>query len=130
MTTFTIHGETIVDIPSFYDEINRVFMQGVDWQLGNSLDAFNDLLYGGVGAIGHKEPVQLTWLNMEQSREALGYETTRNYYLAKLAPDSPFNKTHFAAQLAALEAGTGKTYFDIILEIIAEHPNITIQALP
>lgn len=130
MTQFTIHGSAIVDIPSFYDEINRVFMQDVDWQLANSLDAFSDLLYGGVGAIGPKEPVQLTWLNIDQSRAALGYETTRNYYLAKLAPDSPFNKTHFAAQLAALEAGTGKTYFDIILEIIAEHPNITIQALP
>jgi RNAse (barnase) inhibitor barstar len=130
MTEFIIHGAAIVDIPTFYDEINRVFMQGADWQLGNSLDAFNDLLYGGIGAIPPKEPVLLTWLNMDQSRAALGYETTRNYYLAKLAPDSPYNKAHFTAQLAALEAGTGKTYFDIILEVIAAHPNITIQALP
>ena len=29
----TLDGTRIHDIPSFYDEINRVFMQGVDWTL-------------------------------------------------------------------------------------------------
>lgn len=49
-----LHGTAITDIASFYDELNQVFMQGEDWQLGESLDALDDLLYGGIGeAVGH-----------------------------------------------------------------------------
>ncbi|QHS63549.1 barstar family protein [Chitinophaga agri] len=121
-----INGDHIHDIPSFYKEINRVFMQEEDWEIGNSLDAFDDLLYGGLGAIKGQEPVQLIWLHISKSKDALGYEATRNYYLEKLAPGSPFNKTHFTAQLSALEAGKGQTYFDIVLEIIAGHKNIAL----
>jgi hypothetical protein len=63
---------------------------------------------------------------MEVSRYALGYEATRKYYLNKLLPNSPFNKEHFRIKLDELESGKGKTYFDIILEIIAEHSNINL----
>ena len=122
-----IDGHLISDIPSFYAELNRVFMAGEDWQLGNSLDAFNDLLYGGFGLIKYNEPVKLLWKHMEKSREALGYETTKRYYEEKLLPDAPFHKEHFREKLDALNNGTGQTYFDILLEIIAEHPNITLE---
>ncbi|WP_439558176.1 barstar family protein [Dyadobacter sp.] len=121
-----IDGNAVHDIPSFYDEVNRAFMQGEDWILGASLDAFSDLLFGGFGAIKGNEPVELVWLNQRRSREVLGFETTKAYYTEKLAPDSPFNKTHFTEKLKALESGEGQTYFDIILEIIAEHPNIKL----
>ncbi|MFX1708758.1 hypothetical protein PV783_32635 [Chitinophaga sp. CC14] len=124
-----INGDVISDIPSFYREINRVFMAGEDWQLGNSLDAFNDLLYGGFGVIRNNEPVVLLWKNIERSRTALGYAVTKRYYEEKLLPDSPFNKEHFREKLDALNNGTGQTYFDILLEIIAAHPNITLQSI-
>jgi len=122
-----INGDHIHDIPSFYEEINRVFMQEEDWQIGNSLDALNDLLYGGFGVIGGDHPIQLVWLNIDKSKDALGYETTRRYYLEKLKPESPFNKAYFKEQLLALEAGSGQTYFDIVLEIIREHKNIELM---
>lgn len=125
----TIDGSRITDIPSFYAEINRVFMSGEDWQLGNSLDAFNDLLYGGFGLLQINEPVVLYWLHMEQSRAALGYAVTKRFYEDKLLPDSPYDKDLARDKLAALESGTGQTYFDILLEIIAEHPNITLRAV-
>jgi len=124
-----INGDVISDIPSFYREINRVFMAGEDWQLGDSLDAFNDLLYGGFGVIKNAGPVVLLWRNMERSRTALGYDVTKRYYEEKLLPDSPFNKEHFREKLDALNNGTGQTYFDILLEIIAAHPNITLQSI-
>lgn len=123
----TINGSLVRDIPSFYEEMNRVFMAGENWRMGNNLDAFNDVLHGGFGAIAGKEPVRLLWKSMEQSRQALGYEATRKYYEEKLQPGSPFNKAYFSKQLAALDNGTGKTYFDILLGIIADHPNITIE---
>ncbi|RYE19280.1 MAG: hypothetical protein EOP45_12880 [Sphingobacteriaceae bacterium] len=50
-----IEGDRIFDIPSFYAEINRVLMLDEDWQIGHSLDALNDLLYGGFGEIKQNE---------------------------------------------------------------------------
>ena len=124
-----IDGNLINDIASFYEEINRVFMSGEDWEIGHSLDAFNDLLYGGLGAIRDNERVTLLWKNMERSRQALGYDVTKRYYEEKLLPDSPFDKMHFREKLEALNSGTGQTYFDILMEIIADHPNIRVQAV-
>ena len=125
---FTIKGDAIHDIPSFYEEINRVFMHSEDWKIGNSLDALNDLLYGGYGAAKDIAAFDLIWLQMEKSRQSLGVETTRAYYEEKLLSGSPFNKSLFKAKLAALSNGVGDTYFDMILEIIAEHPHIRLVA--
>ncbi len=71
----------------------------------------------------------IEWKDMAHSREALGYTATKSYYESKLLPDSPFNKEHFLKELEALEKGVGKTYFEIVMEIIAEHPNITVVAV-
>ena len=125
-TQITIDGGSIHDISSFYAEINRVFMADEDWEIGNSLDAFHDLLFGGYGALKEADHAEIHWQNIESSRKSLGYEVTKAYYLQKLYPDSPFNQKHFATKLAALENGTGETYFDTILGIVAEHPNIKL----
>lgn len=124
--TLTLDGARIHDIPSFYDEINRVFMQDVDRTLGPSLDALHDLLYGGYGALEGGAPATLVWTHFAASRQALGVDTTRQYLLAKLAQPDRFNSTHFQRALEALEAGTAQTYLDTVLEIIAAHPNITL----
>lgn len=126
MKEIIIEGSRIHDIAGFYQEINRIFMKDEDWQLGQTLDGFNDLLYGGFGLLKSEEPVTLIWKDFALSKAALGFEVTRQYYLSKIAPDSPFDKPYFRRQLADLEAGHGKTYFDIIMEIIAEHPNIRL----
>ncbi|WP_443947562.1 ribonuclease inhibitor [Pedobacter sp. AW1-32] len=124
----TLEGFNISDISSFYTEINTVFMKEEDWQIGESLDAFDDLLYGNFGLLRGAQEVDLVWENIDHSRECLGFEATRNYYLNKLKPESPFNKKFHQEQLEKLEQGTGKTYFDIIIEIIASHPNIRLVA--
>lgn len=124
--TLTIRGENIVDIPTFYAEINRVFMAGEDWQLANSLDALDDLLYGGYGAITGREPVRLVWQDMAQSRAALGIEATRAFLSEKMQRPDIFNVTVIGRQLDALRHGTGQTYFEIVLGIIADHRNIEL----
>ncbi|NEU70208.1 ribonuclease inhibitor [Spirosoma agri] len=121
-----IEGNAINDIASFYAEINRVFMVGESWTIGPSLDALDDLLYGGYGALQSAQSIDLVWHDMDHSRNALGYQTTRNYYLDKLKPKSPYNKRLFEEKLIALENGTGETYFDTILSILADHPNIRL----
>lgn len=121
-----IDGNAITDIASFYEEINRVLMAGESWRIGQSLDAFDDLLYGGYGALQEAESVELVWRHVDHSRKALGYQTTRAYYLDKLKPASPYNKNLFKEKLEALDNGNGETYFDIILSILAEHPSIRV----
>lgn len=126
--TITLRGEHIHDIPSFYDEVNRVFMAGESWQLGHSLDALNDLLYGGFGAIAGNEVVNLVWTDFERCRQVLGPKLTRAFYQAKLASPEVFDAEFVRRKLEALEQGVGQTYFDIVLEIIADHPNIRLIA--
>ena len=125
--TFIINGKNITGIASFYIEVNRVFMQNETWKIAQSLDAFNDLLYGGFGSIGNSNTIEIIWLDIELSRKALGYEATKQYYLAKLEPGSAFNKELFTEKLYRLEHGKGQTYFDIVLEIIAAHGNISLS---
>lgn len=124
--TLEIGGQSIVDIPTFYAEINRVFMAAEGWTLAESLDALNDLLYGGYGAIDGREPVQLIWRDMDASRAALGIATTRAHLLAKLEMPGMFDGDAIRGNLDALERGNGKTYFDIVLEIIGDHHNILL----
>ena len=122
-----INGNAIRDVASFYEEINRVFMFDENWIIRNSLDAFNDLLYGGFGAVKGTEPIDLIWLDIERSKEALGYKATKALYEEKLRPGSLFNRAIFERKLALLENGTGETYFDIIISIISDQQNIDLK---
>lgn len=122
--TIVIDGNNIEDIATFYAEINRVFMAGEDWELGESLDALNDLFYGGFGAIKDSEEIKIIWQNVEKSKKTLGYETTREFYLKKLLNPSRFNPDLIKQKLYELENGMGQTFFEIVVEIISSHNNI------
>ncbi len=122
----TLEGKNFANIPGFYREINRLFMAGEDWQLGESLDALDDLLYGGYGVLLGVKAVDLIWQDFEKSRRDLGRETTRDWLLAKLAQPGHFNRDTIHRQLRALEAGHGQSYFDIIQEIITSHAQIRL----
>ncbi len=130
MKVLTISGENIRDIPSFYAEINRVFMAGETWALGASLDALDDMLYGSYGAIDGGEPVTLVWTGFDQTRLALGNEATRSFLQAKLERPDLFDAKRIHSQLEALDRGTGQTYVDTVLAIIADHGNITLLTAP
>ncbi|RYD95708.1 MAG: ribonuclease inhibitor [Sphingomonadales bacterium] len=127
MTTLTLNGAAITDIPSFYAELNRVFMANEDWKLGESLDALNDLLYGGYGALHGADTATIIWTHYEASREALGDTATRAWLQSKIAAPHLYNAAHFTRELAALNTSAGQTYFARILEVFAEHKNIELQ---
>lgn len=127
MTEFLqIEGTTIVDIPSLYAEINRVFMAGEDWQLGPSLDALDDLLYGAYGTLAGHETATMIWRDIERSRAALGLEATHAWLEDKLRQPDTFNAEAIGRQLDALHRGDGPTYFQIVMDIFASHPNIVL----
>ncbi len=124
--TLTIVGKDIHNISSFYAEINRVFMSEENWKLGENLDALDDMLRGGYGAIRGYPCVKLVWKDIGVARSSLGLEATRTYLRAKLERPDLYNVDWINDQISALEAGTGQTYFEIILEIIAGHQSIEI----
>ncbi|WP_407353525.1 barstar family protein [Luteimonas sp. R10] len=123
-----LDGTRIHDIPSFYDEVDRVFMADAGWTLGRSLDALNDMFHGGYGALQGSGPVTLVWTAFEKNRRDLGIEATRAFLQAKLAQPGRYDAARIQRDLDALEAGTGQTFFDIVLEIIAAHPDIGLIA--
>ncbi|WP_151718329.1 barstar family protein [Gemmobacter serpentinus] len=124
--TLTLEGRKIPDIAGFYAELNRVFMADEDWQLGASLDALDDLLYGGYGVLRNAGPVTVIWQDSAISRTGLGRDATRAYYRAKLDQPGRFDVSRIAQDLAALERGEGPTYFEIVLQIFTGHPEITL----
>jgi hypothetical protein len=126
MLTLTLDGSRIHGITSLYDELNRVFMRGEDWTLGPSLDALDDLLHGGYGALNGHERARVVLTAHEHVREALGIDATREYLLGKLARPDLFTQPVFREKLARLEADGGPTYYQTVLEIFAEHPDIEL----
>ncbi|MVZ61135.1 barstar family protein [Sphingobacterium humi] len=119
-----IDGSRISDKKTLFEELNRKFMQGEDWEIGESLDAFNDILYGGVGVIKGNEPILLTWKNFEESAAQLGREFTIDFYQQKLQHPELFDATIIQERLDELRNNKGQTYIEIILEMIAEHRQI------
>lgn len=125
--TLVLDGSAIHDIPSFYAEINRVFMASEDWQLAPSLDALDDLLYGGYGALAGHASATVHWTHIAHSRAALGAAATRAWLQEKLAQPGTFNAASIGAQLDALQRGGGQTYFDIIMDVFAAHPTLQLR---
>ncbi len=121
-----IDGNRILDKKSLYEEINRVFMQNEDWKLGESLDALNDLLYGGFGVIKASEEVRLIWKNFEENQKIFGFDFTLRFYQEKLQDPRTFNLKLIQKSIQELKEGKGMTYFEMILDIISEHPNIEL----
>src|SRR2546427_13166611 len=80
-----------------------VFMASEDWQLGPNLDALDDLLHGGYGALAGHDQVTLVWRDIAHSRAALGVDATRRWLQAKLDGTG-----HFNAQARSEERRVGK----------------------
>ncbi|MGK9146632.1 ribonuclease inhibitor [Plantibacter flavus] len=126
-TTLHIDGSRIHDITSLYEVLNDVLMAGEDWRLGESLDALDDALYGGFGALHEAIDPRFVWADAEHSRAALGLHTTTTWLQAKIDHGAPYNVALLTGQLRDLEAGRGKTYFELVLEVFAGHPAIALD---
>lgn len=126
MKKITIEGKNINNIETFYEEVNRVFMLHENWKIAQSLDAFNDMLYGSFGEIKGKEKIQLIWKDIEQNQKSLGFQTTLEFYQNKLKSPEIFNRKFVLSKIDELHNGVGLTFFEIILEIIADHENIIL----
>ena len=126
MKKIIIEGKNINNIETFYEEVNRVFMLHENWKIAQSLDALNDMLYGSFGEIKGKEKIQLIWKDIEQNQKSLGFQTTLEFYQNKLKSPEIFYRKFVLSKIDELHNGVGLTFFEIILEIIADHENIIL----
>ena len=126
MKRIIIEGKNFNNIETFYEEVNRVFMLHENRKIAQSLDAFNDILYGSFGEIKGKEKIQLIWKDMEQNQKSLGFQTTLEFYQNKLKSPEIFNRKFVLSKIDEQHNGAGRTFFEIVLEIIANQDNIML----
>lgn len=112
-----INGSHFSDLLGFYDEVSEVFMKDEDWKVG-TLDGFDDMLYGIQG--------EIIWKDSQKSREDLGFNLTKEFYENKIKQGKPFNIELIQQKLDDLIVGNGQTLFEILVEIIESHKNITL----
>jgi RNAse (barnase) inhibitor barstar len=125
--TIIINANHFSDLAGFYEEMDKLFMKGVDWKMGHSLDALNDILYGGFGVFDPGEPVLVLWHNVSKSKQDLGHDATKKNYKMKIDKGYPYNVKLFQDKLAEIEKGNGQTLFDMIIEIFEDHKNIQLR---
>ncbi|GAA4162194.1 hypothetical protein GCM10022217_29200 [Chryseobacterium ginsenosidimutans] len=112
-----INGSHFSDLEGFYEEISQLFMKDKDWEVG-TLDGFDDVLYG--------IDSNITWRNSQKSKEDLGFSLTKEFYENKIQIGKPFNIELIQQKLGELIDGNGQTLFEILIEIIESHKNITL----
>ena len=112
-----INGSNFSDLSGFYNEVSNVFMKDEDWKVG-TLDGFDDILYGFEG--------EIIWRESEKSKQDLGFEATKIFYENKIKQGKPFNVELIQQKLDDLIDGNGQTLFEILVEIIESHKNITL----
>ncbi len=115
--TAVINGSHFSDLSGFYEEVSDVFMKDADWKVG-TLDGFDDILYGFEGKI--------IWKDAEKSKKELGFEATKKFYENKINQGKPFNINLAQQKLDDLIDGNGQTLFEILIEILESHQNITL----
>ncbi|MEG2077458.1 ribonuclease inhibitor [Chryseobacterium sp.] len=112
-----INGSHFSDLSGFYDEVSNILMKDEDWKVG-TLDGFDDILYGFQG--------EIIWKNSEKSKQDLGFEATKVFYENKIKQGKPFNIELIQQKLDDLIDGNGQTLFEILIEIIESHKNISL----
>jgi hypothetical protein len=112
-----INGSHFSNLEGFYEEVSQLFMQDEDWKVG-TLDGFNDILYGIETGI--------TWKDSQKSKKDLGFDLTKEFYENKIRQGKPFNIELIQQKLDELIGGSGQTLFEILIEIIESHKNITL----
>ncbi|MGG7468587.1 ribonuclease inhibitor [Chryseobacterium arthrosphaerae] len=120
-----IHGGHFSSLEGFYEEASNVLMKNTDWKIG-TLDAFDDILYGGFGVFENNEPIEIVWKESQKSGEDLGIKATREFYGNKIRQGKPFNTKLLQQKLDDLMEGKGQTLFEILVEIIQSHANIQL----
>lgn len=117
MPVYEIDGRDFSTLEEFAEVVSRVLIPHAEW--GGNLDAFNDILRGGLGT--PDGGFVLRWKNSAISRERLGYPETARQLEIRLSRCHPANRDSVSRELAAARMGVGPTVFHWLIEIIRDH---------
>ncbi len=115
--TFEIDGANFTTLEGFYDEIERVLIPGRAW--GRNLDAFNDILRGGMATPDNG--FVLRWKNSDQSRVRLGFAETVRQLEHRLSTAHKSNRTSIEHDIKQAKSEHGSTVFDWLIKLIKDH---------
>ena len=73
MRIIEINGNKFSNQKGFYREVESKMTSGLNWKIGQNLDAFNDVLCGGFGIHEVDEKYILNWHRSEKSKSELKY---------------------------------------------------------
>ena len=117
LPVLVIDGATFSDFEGFQRAFSALLARDKEWN--GSLDAFDDILYGGFGT--PESGWILRWLNSDLSREALGYDATVKHLERLMSTCHPSNISHMRQRIEMARRREGLTLFDEIIEIIRRH---------
>lgn len=69
---------------------------------------------------------RLVWEHSAKSRIDLGYPETVRYWEQKVQTFHPNNRPYAERKLAAAHVGKGQTLYELLVEIILDHPSIEL----
>lgn len=121
--TYIIDGEKFTSLEGFYDEFTSVVLPDITW--GKNLDAFDDVLSGGIGQFAPGDTI--VWKNSQISRERLGYKETIRQLERQMAESDPSQHESILLAIELAKGEKGETVFNWLQEILTEHSDIHIR---
>jgi len=111
---YIIDGAKFKNFEEFTICFSKTVLVNHKWR--GSLDAFNDILYGGFGT--PESGFKIRWVNASKSKLNLGKTETIIWYTETLKTCHPTNQQRLREKLKEMEKGNGETLFDWIIDII------------
>lgn len=121
MWSFTIDGGSVRSFDDFVDAVNLGFVRHVGGRWNGNLDAFSDYL-----SWPEEDEYQLELLGAENCAAHLGHEAHAAWLRAHIRTCHPSHVPDMRSRLERAEAREGETLFDVIREIIAQHPHVRL----
>ncbi|MFD4819009.1 hypothetical protein [Peribacillus butanolivorans] len=122
---FVLDGENFSDFNGLCNEFSNVVLSG-KYKWNGSLDAFNDILFGGFGDIEVEEEYTIFWRNSVKSKIDLGYGETITILNEMLKNCHPSNEEKVIKEIRDAKMNIGTTIFNWVEEIILDNKNITL----
>ena len=117
MQEYVIDGRRFSTLEDFLKEVSKALIPNVPW--ARSLDAFDELLRGGLGTPG--EGFRIRWTHHAESRKRLGYGETVRQLQSRLQRSHPTDRSAVLLDLEQALRNQGPTVFEWLIEIIGKH---------
>lgn len=118
---YVIDGANFSDFAGFIEECNRGFIRSFGGEWCGNLDAFNDYFNWGEG------DYILVWKNADKSRTDLGHPAMADWFDGNARRCHPVNVPGVLERRDRARAQQGPTFFDWLVEIIREQPNVELR---